>query len=153
MAIVNRDLDPSQQRSGVGINVVLTGPSFSGVSAGITAPGVATGLTFPLCSISNQSQLMAAANSSYGVSGSPVHSLWIYRFAGGFTSIAVGQTLAITAYGTSGVQGWSLFGASNLLQSGDQLVLYTQGSGAATATTCVNLVVRQLQDIVTNFGV
>lgn len=152
MAIVNRDLDPSQQRNVY--QAVLTGPTYSGISAGLVAPGLGTGLTFPLCNISNQSQLIAADASSFGVSGSPVHSLWIYRFAGGFTSIAIGQTLAVTAYGTSGVQGWSLFAASSFqLQSGDQLVLYTQGSGSATAVTTVTLVVKQLQDIVTNFGV
>jgi hypothetical protein len=151
MAIVNRDLDSSQQRETY--QCYVSG-SASGISAGIVNPGVATGLTFPLCNIGFPAQLVAADCAAYGLSGTPVHSLWIYRFAGGFTSIAVGQTLTITAFGTSGVLGFSLFAATTFpLQSGDQLVLYTQGSNTAVANTTVTLVVKALQDIKTNFGV
>lgn len=151
MAIVNRDLDPTQQR--VRYQAVLTNSGNSGVSAGIAVPGVVTGKTFPLCNISSPGQLVAASEACYGVSGAASHSLWVYRFAGGFTSFAIGQSLAITAFGTSGIQGYSLFGASNQLLAGDQIVLLTQVANTAVDTAIVELVVRNLQDIVSDFGV
>ncbi len=151
MAIVNRDLDVTQQR--VRYQAVLSTSGNSGVSAGISVPGVITGKTFLLCNVSSPGQLVAAAETAYGVSGAAVHSLWVYRFAGGFTSFAVGQTLAITAFGTSGIQGFSLFGASNSLLAGDQVVLYTQAANTAVDTAVVELVIRNLQDIVSDFGV
>lgn len=150
MAIVNRDLDSSQQR--VVYQAIVNGTP-SGISAGIVNPGVATAQTFPLVNITAPGQLVAASEAVYGLSGAPVHSLWIYRFAGGFTSIAVGQTQAATAFGTSGVQGFSLFGASWLLLAGDQLVLYTQAANTAVAQANVTIVVKNLQDIRTDFNV
>lgn len=151
MAIVNRDLDPSQQRQ---TYQALLDRTPSSISAGIANPGLSTGNTFLVCNIPFPSQLMAASEACYGTSGSPVHSLWIYRFAAGFTSIAIGQTMAITAFGTSGIQGFSLFAATTFqLLAGDQLVLYTQASNAAVANAMVTVVVKALQDIKTDFGV
>lgn len=150
MALVNRDKDVTEQ-----INVwnKIVDATPSSISAGISNPGVATGNTYVLMTVPYPAQLMAAGSASYGTSGSPVHSLWIYRFAGGFTSIAVGQTLAVTAFGTSGYQGFSIFaGVSYPLQAGDQLVLYTQASNAAVAVTSVGLAVKALQDIKSYFG-
>lgn len=150
MAIVNRDLDPSQQRWTFQQMINSTA---SGISVGFMNPGIATGFTYVICNIPCSSQLVAADESVYGLSGAPVHSLWIYRFAGGFTAIAIGQSQAATAFGTSGIQGFSLFGASWLLQAGDQLVLYTQGANTAVAAATVTCVVKALQDIRTDFGV
>lgn len=150
MAICNRDLDPSQQRETF---TAVLDRTPSGVSAGILNPGLATGQTYRVCTIPYPSTLVAAQNAVWGLSGTPVHSLWIYRFAGGFTSIAVGQTMAPTAFGTSGSLGFSLFAASYGLLAGDQLVLYTQGANSAVAESTVTCVVKALQDIKTHFGV
>lgn len=150
MAIINRDLDPTQQRDVYTTNVSITA---SGVSAGIANPVLATGITYPLMTVPYPAQLVAAEEAAWGASGTPVHSLWIYRFAGGFTSIAVGQTLTVTAFGTSGALGYSLFGASWLLQTGDQIALYTQGSASAVASTTITVVIKALQDYKTEFGV
>lgn len=150
MALVNRDKDTTEQREVY--QAVLNGTP-SGISAGILNPGLSTGSTFRVCTIPYPASLVAADNVVYGLSGTPVHSLWIYRFAGGFTAIAVGQTMAPTAFGTSGALGWSLFGASWNLLAGDQLVLYTQGANSAVAEANVTCVVKALQDIKSHFGV
>lgn len=151
MAIVNRDLAPSQQCQEYQMRVAATA---SAVSAGIANPVVATGNTYVLCNIPYPSQLVSANLGAYGLSGSPVHSLWIYRFAGGFTSIAVGQTITVTGFGTSGVIGMSLFAAQTfLLQAGDQLALYTQGANTAVDSVVVTCVIKALQDIKSEFGV
>lgn len=150
MALVNRDKDSSEQIS-VWSRIIES--SASGISATLVNPSVNTGLTFVVMNVACPSQVSAASVAGYGLSGTPVVSLWVYRFAGGFTSFAVGQTLTVTAYGTSGAQSVSLFGASNLLQTGDQLALYTQGSGAAMASVSVTVALKALQDIRSSFGV
>lgn len=153
MALVNRDKDTTEQRE-VYTGTVWVSPS--GVSAGIANPGVATGLTFPIATIPYPAQLIAAEDVSTGLSGTPVHSLWIYRFivGTGFTTIPVGQTLTVSALGTSGPSGYSLFAAVTFpLLAGDVVFMYTQGSNAATASTTVTLVVKALQDIKSHFGV
>ena len=152
MAIVNRDLDSSQQTAV--LNCAIYSSLSAGASAGVVTPGVQTGKTYVLANIGSPAQLVAAAAGAYGVSGSLATSLWIYRFAGGFTSIAVGQTLAVQGYGTSGLQGISCFaGSTFLLQNGDQVALYAQGANAACDSITVSLVVKALQDIKTSFGV
>lgn len=153
MAIVNRDLDPSQQ------SIVVEQTVYGGVavsaSLGLFTPGVATGRTYVIAEVPGPMQLVAAQAAAFGVSGSPAHSLWVYRFSGGFTSLgAIGQTLAVQGYGTSGAQAFSLFaGTSILLQAGDLIALYTQGSNAAVDSVTVSLVLKATQDIKTSFGV
>ncbi len=152
MAIVNRDLAPSQQRENYVASIVGTA---SGVSAGILNPVVATATTYPIALIGSQSRLVAAGIGAWGVSGAPVCTLWIYRFAGGFTSIVVGNTLAITAYGTSGALSFSMLPASVSypLQVGDELVMYVQGANSAMDRAMTTCVIQNLQDIVSDFGV
>jgi len=152
MAIVNRDLDPSQQREMYVANLVGTA---SAASAGIFSPVLVTGNTFPLALITSQSQLVSGGVAAWGLSGSPVLSFWLYRFAGGFTSIAIGQTLAVTAFGTSGALGISVLPAATTyqLQAGDQIVAHLLGSNSALDKATVTLVCRNLQDIVTDFSV
>lgn len=151
MAIVNRDLDSSQQQNV--LSRTIDRSLSAGASANIVTPGVQTGITYVVANVPYPSQLSAGAVGSYGVSGSLVLSLWLYRFAGGFTSIVLGQTLAVTAYGTSGMQGLSIIGGSSyLLQQGDQLAVYAQGSGAAADQATVSVVIKALQDIRSSFG-
>ncbi len=152
MAIVNRDLDVSQQRT-IFTTRLATTPS--GVSAGVANPGVLTGNTFPLFTATAPGQLIAAAAACWGISGAPNHSLWLYRFAGGFTSIQIGNSIAPTAFGTSGVVSHSLMPASTSfgLLAGDQVVLSTAGANTAFAEVMMTCVVKNLQDIKTDFGV
>lgn len=157
MPLVNRDKDASEQREVYTTTVMYT---LSGASAGIVNPGVSTANTFPLFTVPYPATIVTAGEAAYGLSGTPVHSLWIYRFAGGFTSIVCGQTMNVTAYGTSGgmfggTLGYSLVAgvaATFPLQSGDQVVLYTQGANTATASSTVTVVVKALQDIKSHFS-
>lgn len=150
MSIVNRDLNSTQQRECFQANLTST---YAGTSAGIVDPGVLAGFTYPIFTVPYPASLQVAEEVVWGLSGSPVHSLWIYRFAGGFTSIQVGASLAITAYGTSGALGVSLYaGISYPLMTGDQVVLYAQGSGSAVAEATVTCVIQCLQDYKSYFG-
>lgn len=151
MALVNRDKDQSEQRE---VYQTILKTTASGISAGIANPGVATGTTSVLCQIPYPSTLTAVEESVWGLSGTPTHSLWIYRFAGGFTSIQIGASLNPTAFGTSGALAHSLYAAATFpLQTGDLLALYALGTNAAVAEADVTVVIRALQDIKTDFGV
>lgn len=151
MPIINRDLDQSQQKECYA--VVLNGTP-SGVSAGVMNPGLATAQTFVVCNIPYPATLVNIEESVYGLSGTPTHSFWIYRFAGGFTSIQVGASYNVTAFGTSGVLAHSLYGAATYpLLAGDQIALYALGTNAAVASAQVNVVIKALQDYKSYFGV
>jgi hypothetical protein len=153
MALVNRDKDQSEQREFVTAVIDRTA---SGVSAGIMNPVVATGITYPFANVPYPASLVAIDQVTYGTSGAPAHSVWCYRFAGGFTAFPVGTTIAATNFGTSGIQGYTLIAGSAAtlpLLAGDQLVLYTQGANTAAATVQVTAVLKALQDIKTHFGV
>lgn len=140
MAIINRDLDSSQQR------VVYSG----------TVSNTSTGVTYPVCVIGSQSQLLAANMSTLGLSGAPVHTLWVHRFiaGAGFTSIAMGTSVTCVAFGTSGVQTLAVAaaGSSYQLLAGDLVVLATGAANTGTVATVVSLVCKQLQDIQTQYG-
>jgi len=151
MPLINRDKDQSEQREVYAINLTS---SVNGASAGLTQPGVITGVTYPLCTIPFPATLVAVEEAVWGLSGTPTHSLWIYRFAGGFTSIQIGASLNPTAFGTSGALACSLYAAATYpLQTGDQLALYALGTNAACAQAQVTVVVKALQDIKSHFGV
>lgn len=151
MALVNRDKDGTEQ---VAIFAAVLNSTPSGVSAGILNPGLSTGTTFRICTIPYPSKLIAAETAVWGLSGAPTHNLWIYRFAGGFTSMLVGATLAPTAFGTSGALGFSIIGGVSWpLLAGDQIVLYTTGSNTAVAEANVSVAIQALQDIKTSWGV
>jgi hypothetical protein len=153
MALENRDKATNEQI--VDFPCVVLGNSPVAASAGLVQPGIANGLTWPLFTVPYPAQLLQAGASYWGTSGSPSHSLWVYRFAGGFTSIQVGASLAVTAYGTSGYQGFSILPASTSfpLQAGDVVALYSLGgSSAAVASATITLCIQALQDVKTHFG-
>lgn len=140
MAIVNRDLDVTQARD-----------VFS------AAVAVVTGQTYPLAIVPYGGQLQAAEITAVGLSGAPNFSLWLQRFVvgSGVTSIAVGNSLAVTTFGTSGALGMSILGAAStfLLQSGDVLSLSVAGANTAATLVTVGLVVKCLQDVKTEYSV
>lgn len=140
MAIVNRDLDSSQQRD------FYTAPLTNTI----------TGQTYPLLVVAYPSQLVAAMQTVTGLSGAPNHSLWLQRFVvgAGVTSIALGASMASVAFATSGGQTFTLAsGVTFQLQAGDLIVLSTAAANTATTTTVVSLAIRALQDIKSAFGV
>jgi len=150
MALLNRDKDQSEQREIINVSYGT----------------VATGVTLSVAVFPYPCQIVAAQQTAIGLSGTPIATLWLQRFVvgSGVTSIGLAATLALTAYGTSGAQGYSTvaFGTTTLAQGstavqtiypGDQLVLLTSGSNAAVAAASLTLVIKSLQDIKTHFGV
>lgn len=152
MPLVNRDKDQSEQRD---VYQSFFNGTPSSVSSTIMNPGLSTGNTFMLATISRPCQLIAAESVVWGLSGAPLHNLWLYRFAGGFTSILMGNTLTVSAFGTSGAQNYTLSAAavSFPLVAGDQLFLNTLVAATSVASAQITLVVKSLQDIKTDFGV
>lgn len=139
MAIVNRDLDPSQQQVVLGAQVSNT----------------ATGATYCLGIVPFPAQFMAAQQVAVGLSGAPNHSIWIQRFVvgAGVTSINIGASLVSQVFGTSGAQAFTAPGSATfLLQAGDALLLATAAANTGAAQVNVTMVLKALQDIRTHFG-
>lgn len=151
MAINNRELDNSQQRETIRARFDATP---SGISAGIVNPGVATGQTLIVGVVSRPMQLVVGALSAIGLSGAPSYQLWLNRFAGGITAIQIGATCVPTAFGTSGVISFSALPASISFPclAGDQLVVTSTVANTAAAVLNVEVVLRNLQDIKSDFG-
>lgn len=153
MPLINRDKDQSEQRECFTANLNVSPP---GISFAIS--GLITGQTLPFCNIPYPASIVTIDQSSYGVSGAPVHSVSVYRFiaGAGLTQIPVGLSLAITAFGTSGIQSYTLLAGTSAtlpLLAGDQLVLNTLVSSTAVQQAQVTVVVKALQDIKNHFGV
>lgn len=144
MAIVNRTLDPSEQKK-----------VFS-VSAG----AVATGVTGILAVVPYPSILNAGEIAIFGISGAPNYSIVNNRFVVGAgataITIAVGTSNIPLAYGTSGAWPMVLPAAgSTLLQlQANDVLMYLSGV-AATAVTglSVSVVLQPIQDQKLQFGV
>lgn len=143
MAIINRDLDVSEQ-----LRVLEN-----------SYQGVATGATLLVACAPYPAELRAVRLAAIGLSGSPTYAFGIARFivGSGYTFITGGMTtLTATAYGTSGIQSGVLASqGSSLLQllANDQLVLVSGASNAAAAQLQVSFVLQALQDIRSSFGV
>lgn len=142
MSIVNRDLDPSQQ-----IRIV---------DRQIDAAVTGTGATVVLALAEAPCQVVAAGLKAFGLSGSPVWSLNIWRaLAGGPTLIGLGATVTVVP-GTSAVQGISITlgaTASCFMQTGDLLLAVTGAANTAVTTANVNVTLKMTQDVRTFFGV
>lgn len=151
MAIVNRDKNVTEQI--VDFNVILNATP-SGISAGITNPGVSTANTFVLMTVPYPATVVNVGVGYFGLSGSPSHNLWVYRFAGGFTSIQIGASLAVSAFGTSGYQAFSILPAATSfpLQTGDLIALSALTANTAVAQATVTLCLQALQDIKQHFA-
>jgi hypothetical protein len=142
MAIVNRNLGERQQRS-----VFST-----------TIESTVTGQTYVLFNVPFQSQLIAMTQSVTGLSGAPNHSIWLTRFivGTGTTTMAIGASQVVTDYGTSGMLSFSLALNATLgfsLLSGDVICLSTAAANTAVASATINIVIRDLQDVASHYGV
>lgn len=149
MAIIGRNLDVSLRKEVLQWDSLSVGQSVLAGAADSAVLGVSTlvnmfMLAFP-CTI------QSGAIYSLGNSGSPVITLNVNRFAAGATVFKF-ATMALTVFGTSGVQGLSGLPAQsstllNLLQ-GDIIQMVTSGANTAIGQTVVQLVVKKTQDIV-----
>lgn len=152
MAVVNRTLDPSEQRKV--FEVVL--PKVAGASF----TNIGTGVTHILGMVPYASTLDAFQLGVFGVSGAPSYQLNVDRFiaGAGFTTIilATGTSNTPAAFGTSGVSSAVLAASGSTLRNllaNDVLVITTGGSNAAANAVVGSVVLKPLQDIKTQFGV
>ena len=152
MAIVNRDLDPTQQRY-----VFTTLPIPIGISVLANATSISQIQTIAIAPCG--SQLLQVATSAFGLSGTPSVGIQVQRFVvgKGLTTIALNGSslLTISAYSTSGVQVHTLPAAGNtlvLLQSGDHVQLITSTANTSAAYG-VEAVLQILQDVKSDYGV
>lgn len=147
MAIVNRDLDVSQQK------ICLQGTV-------ATTVGASAGAAFPAVTVPFPGLVKTIALTASGLSGAPTIALDVQRFVvgSGLTTIPyLSTTMAITAVGTSGVKVVTLAAAGSSLlqlQTGDVITVNQlfSGGNVAIAKLEVNAVVQALQDIVAYFG-
>lgn len=134
MAIVNRELDVSQQRD---VEQVGLGP-------------LATGVT-RMCAVAAFPFLVETMKyAAMGVSGAPIVSMYKQR---GLTTEAIGLSgIVLQAVGTSGSVGFSGLAAAGstllIFNTGDVLVAVSSGSNAAVADLVLQVAVKKLQDIV-----
>lgn len=143
MAIVNRDLDASQQREPVYVPV------------GAMATGATRGIYVAAAPVTLQSVRVAAQ----GVSNAMQIGFYIQRFisGSGSTFFAIGiSNLVLTSAGTSGVQGFSGLAAvgSTLLNlnAGDVLHINSSVANGNSTDLALNLVMKRLQDILSLNG-
>lgn len=140
MAINNRSLDGSLQRETVLAQLGAVG----GAAAEIHDVHVA-----PRPQLVEQIKV-----SALGVTGSFHTSFQLSRFivgAGGTLIGGLASTLTVIAFGTSGLQSVT-FAASFLLGANDKLQFAGGASNVGCTDLVVTTVVKNLQDITTNYG-
>lgn len=103
---------------------------------------LATGVTSLVKQIEYNSMLTGVNMSAFGLSGSPIYSLSVFRFnsTGGLTNVGLGLTLTPLAYGTSGSVGFSMTPPGATLLAGDLLTLTTGVANTAIATGILTIV-------------
>lgn len=141
MAIVNRDLDASEQKMVYPFALNPLNVGVTAVAAIVTTPGT----------------LVGAQIQAQGLSGAAVVSCEILRFnaGAGVTGILLGATLALTSVGTSGPQSYTLPAAgSSLVQvlSGDMIVFRNIPANTAAALFAGSVVIKATQDIKSHLG-
>lgn len=142
MAIVNRDLDRTEQR--VVLSTIVS-----------TSVGASAGSAFHVAQAPFPCVLESVAVAANSVSGAPQVAVDIKRWSGaGVTTIPfVSTTLAITAHGIStayqSVSLQSVGSTLTQLQAGDVVVLNQlfSGGNVAIGNAVVNVTIRALQDI------
>lgn len=142
MAIVNRDLDPSQRRQVISIKRMAT---------------TLTGGTYIVGFVPSACEVKAIRLAALGLSSVPVFEVEAYTFSGGVTiNSAVSTGTSVGLWATSGMISLTLGTAGSTqvqLAAGTALVLTVTGANSAAAEVVGEIVVENLQDIVTAFGV
>lgn len=137
--IVNRDLDQSERKLVIQSKI---------------APTV-TGGTYQIGVVPFAAQVLGGYEAALGLSGAPTSQIKVQRFIPGTgVTVITGifNALTLTAYGTSGLQGHSLVGASFLLMPKDLLFCETGGTNAAVNSTAIAVVIQALEDVKTILG-
>lgn len=143
MAIVNRSLDPSEQRK-----------VFEAAYG-----AVATGVTVFVCAVPFNSTLDGIRVAAAGLSGSPTYAMTVQRFitGAGLTAITGGATtLTAVAFGTSGIQSMVMAASGSTLLNllaGDVIALTSGAANTAVTNLSVSAVIKAVQDIKTSFGI
>lgn len=141
MALINRDHDLSERR-----HEFLTKIS-----------GTVTGTSAAVLTVPFNCKVVGAFQSARGMSGAPVHTLVAEKFVIGTGAAVVSgwaSALTVSAFGTSGSQGYSCPAASFItLNAGDLITLYPSGTAAAVTEVVIGLVLEALDDIKKSFSV
>lgn len=166
MAIVNRDLDATQQR-----DVYMWSSQGGQYGSTFVIPGgqVPVGITLYLAGPMPYPYVVQSANAiAYGTSGAPQLSFSILRPVSGQLStliaisisnmvICAGQSFlgfGSSAVGYLGYSGLAAAGSTLLLgQRGDMLIATTAVANTACQTLNINLVVQKVQDVLSMDGV
>lgn len=144
MAIVNRDLDASEQKD---------------VFFKVTDAAVGVSQIVYLGKMDYPAVVQSARACAIGVSGAPEAAFVAYRFtSGGLTAIALGvSNLVMSALGTSGIAGYSGLAAPGAtvlnVQADDVLAVITSGANSASTRLLIDVVVKKTQDIVSHNGI
>lgn len=139
MAIVNRDLDASEQ-------IYVLGGAIG---------AVATGVSTPVALVPNIGNITEWRLTGKGLSAAPVYQLAIARWtSAGITGIALGSAVTLAgAFGLSGgVIGATFVGNSYAVQIGDMLVVNSSGANTAVTDLMVSVVVKATADIKKTFN-
>lgn len=142
MAILNRDLDASQQKE----VVRMTWPS-----------QVSTGASLLIGILPSLGVIQSMRAVAIGQSGAMEMSLYVARNASGYTTFPVGISNLVIPGASGGVGGYSGLAAvgSTLLNvlAGDVLVATLAGANSAAAQLSVEIVIKKTQDIVSMNGI
>lgn len=138
MAVLNRDLAPSQQIQMIRANLGLTATGATAIIAQIEAPG----------------EIIAGQVWANGLSGAPVWSFGLLRaLSGGLTLIGLGATVSPAGATINGVSFSLGQTTSAYAQTNDLLVMTTGGSNTAALSGAVTVALKMTQDVKTFFGV
>lgn len=140
MGIINRTLDASEQKEVIDRRI----------------GGTVTGTAYPIYTAAYPSTISDARAVALGLSGTPTSTLGIQRFITGVgaTTITVGGALTAVAFGTSGLQRFSLPATGSTLlnlQTGDVLTVTAAGTNAALVSLQVTVVAQAIQDVKSYF--
>lgn len=131
MSIIDQNLDSSVRKE---LQTVVIG-------------ALATGVSSILAVVPYNAILQGVNVAAFGLSGAPVHSLSVYRNAGGLTSVGLGLTLTVQTFGTSGAIGYSIAPPGVSLLAGDLLVQLSGVANTAITGEVLGLVWRSLDDV------
>jgi hypothetical protein len=110
--------------------------------------GTASGSSLILAVVPFAARVAGAYQSVLGISGTPTHTLSVTRFVtgAGQTNIGnIGAALTCVAYGTSGLQGYSLTRGFTVA-AGDLIVLTPGGADSAVGKASLNIVLQALNE-------
>lgn len=139
MPLINRNNHPSERRR-----------DFQA-----TLGAVATGVTSVLAVVPFNGLVTAVFGAAFGLSGTPTTSFSLYRLTStGFTSIGLGATLTLPAFGTSGfsyygstINGNTISGIIGITAlQGDLLVALSGGTNAAVTSAYLGGVIQPTDD-------